>query len=80
MFTFSLNRLTAKLSTYMAAFPLILSGITKLNTFNKWNKQAISSESVKLYLHDGRPGPHLRHDAARAPHVDSRAVVPLAKK
>ena len=39
-------------------------------------------ELTRLFanLHDGTPGPHLRHDAAGPPHVHWGSVVPLAKE
>ena len=39
-------------------------------------------ELTRLFanLHDGTPGPHLRHDAAGPPHVHWGTVVPLAKE
>ena len=37
-------------------------------------------QDSKVNLHDGAPGPHLRHHAAGAPHVDRGAVVPLPEQ
>ena len=35
---------------------------------------------LRVPLHDGGPGPHLGHDAARPPHVHSWAIVPLTQE
>ena len=35
---------------------------------------------VSVALHDGGPGPHLGHDAARPPHVHCRPIVPLTQQ